>query len=199
VNGALSKLKIIGLWVLLLVTFLGGQAPDYDLNPWTGDSFEEKSEPFFEMLALQTTPVRTTISSDEGRLVIGLHLSGGVSSSGDNLGLVFGKGGVFPSLEGDYWVARNLKLHGTFAGFETTDDIVFANSYGFTYKMGDEENSKWSLSFLRSRLEGPDEEGVVGMLTLRGDKKISSKLEAGMELRLSPAAVSVTLGLYGLL
>ena len=42
-------------------------------------------------------------------------------------------------------------------------------------------------------------EGVVGMLTLRGDKKISSKLEAGMELRLSPASVSVTLGLYGLL
>jgi len=247
VNGALSKLKIIGLWVLLLVTFLGGQAPDYDLNPWTGDSFEEKSEPFFEMLALQTTPIRTTISSDEGRLVIGLHLSGGVSYSGDNLGLVFGKGGVFPSLEGDYWVARNLKLHGTFAGFETTDDIVFANSYGFTYKMGDEENSRWSLSFLRSRLEGPDDfffkclvvnasrkinyndmtvglgtgfvlynsgihisgaeegsfskrmEGVVGMLTLRGDKKISSKLEAGMELRLSPASVSVTLGLYGLL
>ncbi|MBV54195.1 MAG: hypothetical protein CMG27_00135 [Candidatus Marinimicrobia bacterium] len=246
-NGVSSKFRFFGLWVLLLVSILRAQVPNYDLNPWTGDSFEEKSEPFFEMLALQTTAVRTTISSDEGRLVIGLQLSGGTSSSGNELGLLSGKGGVFPTLEGDYWVAGNLRLQGTFTGFETSDDIVFANSYGFTYRMGEEEQGKWLLSFLRSRMEGPDDfffkclvvsigrkinyndisfglgtglalynsgihisgveegsfskrmEGAVGMLTLRGDKKISSHLEAGMELRLSPTSVSVSLGLYGLL
>ncbi len=158
VIGVSSKLRSSGLLIFLIVSSLRAQLPDYDLNLWTGNQFEEKSKPFFEMLSLQTTTVRTSVNSEEGRLVFGLQFSGAASSGGDNLVFAGGKGGIFPAIEGSYWVARNLRLHGTFAGFESAGDIVLSNSYGFAYQTGGEKvKGMWSLLFLRSRIEGPDD------------------------------------------
>lgn len=157
-NAALSKFIFLGQLTFLFVSSLGAQVPDYDLNPWIGDGFDEKADRFFKLLAVQTTSIRTSVSSEEGRMVMGLQLSSAISSGKGNMGFIRGKGGIFPVLEGNFWVARNLRLHGTFSGFSSANDLVFFSSYGFAYQSGgDRARGRWAFSFLRSRLEGPED------------------------------------------
>ena len=141
------------LLILILPAFINAQMVDFNLKNINGKNFQDSIEPFITAVSISSANHFEDLLYTNKRLQIGVAFNYGVNISGnDTSSKLFGG---FPSIGAGLMISENLKIKGTFAIFNSGEDLIQSFAYGAGIKLSANENSSWHLSLLFSELNGP--------------------------------------------